>query len=392
MKKIALNIIALGALVLGVSSCDQKSEPIDNMVFIGEAVSSPDAEIVLGQTGEVSTTAVSISMAQKATEDTKVTLALSQDVLDGYNKRHSTEYAIIPTEYVEFPTEVVIPEGASSTSIQVKVTSFDGEKGVEYAAPIMIAKAEGEQVSQGSSSFVITFGKFLTQAAPGFISSNAMKVPWPEQVDLDNLTLEWWARVTNTAGNGGFSINNQAMFSFEANKEIYVRYGDLTYGSGKYNFLQIKTLGIDANYDSGDPAENPLKWGEWIHWAHTYDSAAGECVLYQNGVEVCRVTAPSTTFNITGLSMCSAGSYHRDVIEMAQVRLWKTTRTAAQIAKNYKKEVKYTDPNLVFYFPMNEGSGSVLHDVTGNGHDITIGSNDNGGNSEAKSWNTYTFQ
>jgi hypothetical protein len=56
------------------------------------------------------------------------------------------------------------------------------------------------------------------------------------------------------------------------------------------------------------------------------------------------------------------------------------------------KEVKYTDPNLVFYLPMNEGSGSVLNDVTGNGHNVTIGSASNGSDPNVKSWQTYTFQ
>ncbi|MDE5685364.1 MAG: hypothetical protein K2I26_02275, partial [Paramuribaculum sp.] len=123
----------------------------------------------------------------------------------------------------------------------------------------------------------------------------------------------------------------------------------------------------------------------------TYDAGSGDVILYMNGVEVNRNNGGAgKVFNITGLSMCSAGSYHRDVIELAQVRLWKTTRTAAQIAKYMKKEVKYNDPNLVFYLPMNEGSGSVLHDVTGNGHDVTIGSN-GGSNDQAHSWTEYTF-
>lgn len=390
MKKIAFNIFAIGALAFGLASCDQKSEPIDNMVYVGEAVSDDGSEIALGQTGEVASTKITVSMAQPAAVDTKVMVALDQKTLDKYNGRNETEYALVPAEYVEFEGEAVIPQGSSTVDIPVKITSFDGEAGVEYAAPFKIVSAAGQEISQGSGTYVLTLGKKLTQFAPGFISSNAMTVPFPEEIELDNLTLEWWARCTNTRGTGGFSINNQAMFSFEANAEIYIRYGDLTYGSGKYNFLQIKTLGIDANYDSGDPSNNPLKWGEWIHWAHTYDKAAGECVLYQNGVEVCRVTAPSTTFKITGLTMCGAGSYHRDVIEMAQVRLWKTTRSATQIQKNYKKAVKYTDPNLVFYLPMDEGTGSNLADVTGNGHDVTIG--DKGGNGTPQSWTEYTFE
>lgn len=396
MKKIAFNIFAIGFAAVALCSCDSKNEPIDNMVYINEAVTGSANEIMLGQTGEVTSTKISVRMAQKALVDTKINLAIDGSVLDTYNRRNDTEFALIPAQYIEMPTEVILPAGSSSVEVPVTITSFDGEKGIDYAAPIRVTAADGQTISEGSGSFIVTFGKLLVQKAPGFISSNAMKMNFAdgETVELPQLTLEWWARCTNTSGTGGFSINNQAMFSFQANYELYIRFGDIVYtvnGRNAYNFLQIKTLGIDANYDSGDPNKNPLKWGEWIHFAHTYDSATGDVKLYQNGVQVnAKNGGAGKVFNVTGLTMCSAGSYHRDVIELAQVRLWKTCRTPAQIQKFYRKEVKYNDPNLVFYLPMNEGSGSMLNDVTGNGHDVVIGSN--GSNAEAKSWNEYTFQ
>ena len=191
------------------------------------------------------------------------------------------------------------------------------------------------------------------------------------------------------------------MFSFAANKELYIRFGDIVYvdqntGRNMFNFLQIKTMGIDANYDSGDPNKNPLKWGEWIHFAHTYDAATGDVVLYMNGKEVNRNNGGAgTVFKFTGCSMFGAGSnYHRDVIEMCQLRMWKTTRSAAQIAKNMKKEVKYNDPDLLFYFPMNEGEGEVLNDVTGNGFGLSFGSGYTDGTpkKEAYSWTEYTWE
>jgi hypothetical protein len=191
------------------------------------------------------------------------------------------------------------------------------------------------------------------------------------------------------------------MFSFAANKELYIRFGDIVYvdqntGRNMYNFLQIKTMGIDANYDSGDPNKNPLKWGEWIHFAHTYDAATGDVVLYMNGKEVNRNNGGAgTVFNFTGCSMFGSGrTYFKDIIEMCQLRMWKTTRTAAQIAKNMKKEVKYDDPNLLFYFPMNEGEGEELHDVTGNGFGLSFGSGYTDGTprKQAYSWTEYTWE
>ena len=402
MKKLAFNIFALGMMVASFTACENaKNDVIDNMIYISEAASSSAGEIILGKTGEVSTGVVTVRAGHIATNDIKVQIALDPSVLTAYNKRNDVEFSVIPDEHIALPSEVVIPTGASQVEVPFTVTSFDGEKGVEYAAPIKVVSAEDIPVSTGSGAYIITFGKPLIQKAPGFSYNSKMNMVWPQQVDLTNFTLEWWARCTNKNGNGGFSVNNQAMFSFSANKELYIRFGDVVYvdkntGRNLYNFLQIKTMGIDANYDTGDPNENPLKWGEWIHFAHTYDAATGDVVLYMNGKEVNRNNGGAgTVFSFTGCSMFGSGStYFKDIVEMCQVRMWKTTRTAAQIAKNMKKEVKYNDPNLLFYFPMNEGEGSELIDVTGNGFGMSIGSGYTDGTpkTEAYSWNEYTWE
>ena len=403
MKKLVLNIFALGIFATSFTACeDAQYDVIDNMIYISEAASASAGEIILGKTGEIATGVVTVKAGRVAESDIKVQIGLDNAALASYNNRNDVEFAVIPAEYISLPSEVVIPAGASQVEVPFSVTSFDGEKGVEYAAPIKVISATDTPVSTGSSAYIITFGKPLVQKAPGFVYNNKMNMVWPKQVDLANFTLEWWVRCTNTSGTGGFSVNNQAMFSFVANKELYIRFGDIVYTDAVqtwknlYNFLQIKTMGIDANYDSGDPNKNPLKWGEWIHFAHTYDAATGDVVLYMNGKEVNRNNGGAgTVFNFTGCSMFGAGSnYHRDVIEMCQLRMWKTTRSAAQIAKNMKKEVKYNDPDLLFYFPMNEGEGEVLTDVTGNGFGLSFGSGYTDGTprKQAYSWKEYTWE
>ena len=403
MKKLVLNIFALGIFATSFTACeDAQYDVIDNMIYISEAASASAGEIILGKTGEVATGVVTVKAGRVAESDIKVQIGLDKTALASYNNRNDVEFAVIPAEYITLPSEVTIPAGASQVEVPFSVTSFDGEKGVEYAAPIAVMSATDTPVSTGSSAYIITFGKPLVQKAPGFVYNNKMNMVWPKQVDLANFTLEWWVRCTNTSGTGGFSVNNQAMFSFAANKELYIRFGDIVYVDQNqtwrnlYNFLQIKTMGIDANYDSGDPNKNPLKWGEWIHFAHTYDAATGDVVLYMNGKEVNRNNGGAgTVFNFTGCSMFGAGStYHRDVIEMCQLRMWKTTRTPAQIAKNMKKEVKYNDPDLLFYFPMSEGEGEVLTDVTGNGFGLSFGSGYTDGTprKQAYSWTEYTWE
>lgn len=403
MKKLVFNIFALGIFATTFTACeDAKNDVIDNMIYISEAASASAGEIILGKTGEVSTGVVTVRSGRVAESNIKVQIALDDAVLKNYNSRNDVEFTIIPSEYITLPSSVEIPAGSSQVEVPFTVTSFDGEKGVEYAAPIKVVAANGIPVSEGSGAYIYTFGKPLIQKAPGFYYDSKMNMVWPEQVDLTNFTLEWWARCTNTYGTGGFSVNNQAMFSFAANKELYIRFGDIVYvdqntGRNMYNFLQIKTMGIDANYDSGDPNKNPLKWGEWIHFAHTYDAATGDVVLYMNGKEVNRNNGGAgTVFNFTGCSMFGSGStYFKDIIEMCQLRMWKTTRTPAQIAKNMKKEVKYNDPDLLFYFPMNEGEGATeLIDVTGNGFGLSFGSGYTDGTprTQAYSWTEYTWE
>jgi hypothetical protein len=397
MKKLAFNILSLGLLAVCATACDPENDVIDNRVYISEASTDHLSSVTLGEEGSVTATTVTVRLAQKLSHDVTVRLALDESKLSAYNDRNDTEYQMIPAEYVSMPATATIAAGETMTIVPIEFTSFTGESGIDYAAPIAITGADGVEVTGSSSSYIFSFDKVLQQTVPQFYYANSMKMDWDAPVDLPQLTLEWWARCVNPRGNGGFTVNNQALFSFQANAELYIRFGDVVYtvnGRNAYNFLQIKTLGIDANYDSGDPNVTPLEWGKWYHFAHTYDSSTGKVTLYVNGEERnSSSVAPGTVMTVTGLNMiCSGSTYFKDYVQMAQVRLWKTVRSASQISKNMNKEVKYTDPNLVFYLPMNEGSGSVLHDVTGNGHNVTIGSADNGSDANVKSWQTYTFE
>ena len=99
---------------------------------------------------------------------------------------------------------------------------------------------------------------------------------------------------------------------------------------------------------------------------------------------------------IDKFQMCSSDSYFPNEAEMCQVRLWRTTRSAVQVAKNMSAEVDPSSPDLVMYLPMNEGFGAtMLNDVTGNGHNCYIGNltgeGGNGVGTEALTWTEYTF-
>ena len=106
------------------------------------------------------------------------------------------------------------------------------------------------------------------------------------------------------------------------------------------------------------------------------------------------MTSVGTPMLINRFHMISSGrSYFYDDCELCQVRLWKVTRSANQIRKNMYAEVEYTNKDLLLYYPMNEGDGAtILHDVTGNGHDIEVGNMyPENANRTKVTWKSYLF-
>lgn len=402
MKKIALNILSIGVLAAAFTSCDDaKNDVIENRVYIAEATASPLKDIIMGDEGTVMSAPVTVRLAKAMPSDVSVKLEFNQAYLDAYNKRNQTTYEMVPAEYVAFPEQVTIKAGEISSVVPVQITVFKGEGGVDYALSLGITDVKGIDATTSTNNFIYALSAPLKQYVPTFRYDNGCRLQ-PADTDwglrLKNYTLEWWVRVTGSYNDAnGYSVNNQAIFANGANPELYIRFGDLVYsqgGSYKNNFLQVKTMG--GQFDSGDPTKNAgLESGAWYHFALSYDAASGISTLYKNGQQLSQLTtAAGVEMPIDHLNMFDSGSqYFRDKVQMAQVRLWSVTRTPDQISNFMRKEVKYNDPDLVFYLPMNEGEGAtILKDVTGNGHDMHIGQGGSNGNrNTAHAWAEYDF-
>ena len=50
--------------------------------------------------------------------------------------------------------------------------------------------------------------------------------------------------------------------------------------------------------------------------------------------------------------------------KLADLRVWKKARTAAEIQANFSQRLAYNEPDLVAYWPLNKGSGTVAYDTT----------------------------
>ena len=355
-------------LAASFTSCDDaKNDVIENRLYVQEAITEPITDVLMGEPGTIVSAPITIRVAKPVDHEIKVKLDYDQSNLDKYNNMNQTLYEMIPSEYVSFPSEVVLAAGETSFIVPCQITTFKGEAGVDYALSLGVKSVEGMDLESSTSAFIYALSTPLKQAVPSFQYDNGCRLQ-PADTDwgvvLPNYTVEFWARVTGRYSvTGGYSVNNQAVFANGENEpyNIYARFGDAIYGS-VYNYYQIKTCG--AQFDSGNPTEgnNGLQSGEWYHWAWTYDAATGTTLLYKNGKEISRlVTAAGIEIPINHINMFDSSSqYFRDNVEMAQLRVWTVTRTPEQISKFMRKEVKYNDSNLLLYLPMNEGAGAEV--------------------------------
>jgi hypothetical protein len=308
---------------------------------------------------------VTVRLAKKVDNDVKVEVALDSILLKQFNSTNSTNYLLVPEgnfQWVDNKKTVTIPAGEISATLKVHVDNFD-TKGKRYALPIVLSGvAQGDvEKSVSQSGFVYVIAKPLITSVPVMKAVDNIGVraapttPWG--ITTPQWSMEMWVRMS------AYSRNNQCIF--DNREEIYIRFGD---ANAPYNYLQIKFLD-----DGGKQTARDLVGGVWYHWAFVYDGSV--LTLYRNGEEDFKVEYPPVPGGLVHFNelwwISSGPAYFPDQCAMSQLRLWKTAISQTQIKNNMYYEIDPDNPDLIGYWPMNEGSGNVFKDVTGNGHDAT---------------------
>lgn len=179
-----------------------------------------------------------------------------------------------------------------------------------------------------------------------------------------SFTFETWVRAeaANTwsrlfdFGNGSPSYNIWAGFNFNTGKimlEVF-KYPGNSYGKRKL---------ITTN------EELPLN--KWIHVAVVYDENNKRGYIYWDGVlkaaDVMDLSAEPDivrTNNYIAKSNWDQDEYFKGY--MRDIRIWNTAQSQLQIQNNMNRRLNGNEAGLVLYYPVAEGSGVVLHDLTGN--------------------------
>lgn len=390
MKTIKLGFFGLVTALCLWSCEDAKFSALtgedDIYVYLADASSNKLIDdLILGD--ETTNFPVNVRLNRAANHDVTVHFALFDDeMLADLNKKVNNSFKCIPAEYIEFPESVVIQEGQVSGVLNLSCKKFN-MGGDKYAIPYYIASAEGASIAPTSSRFALSTTAEIGETRCWAIRSgkqDAMRLEPKSSgwgLSLSQFTLEWWVKQER------MSTNNQALFWMGSDAGgIYARFGDVDKKNGwtsYYNYLQVKLPGKDQGFDTGDPwvEDKGLSSNIWYHFAVCFDgNDDGMFTLYMNGEpvtdadgKVMRHTCGLTQFTIDKMDFADA-SLRNSHSYMCQVRLWKKVRTQAELQKYMYVEPQYTDPDLEFYLPMNEGEGKDIHDVTGHGHDGVVGS------------------
>jgi hypothetical protein len=129
--------------------------------------------------------------------------------------------------------------------------------------------------------------------------------------------------------------------------------------------------GTGSNYYLS--AQGVLETNRWLHLVASVD-ASGNATLYKNGVPVASGTLPlpnsvNRTSNYIGRSNFATDAFFDG--QLSEVRLYNRALSAAEVALLYAGTAP-SDTGLVGYWPLNEGSGTLAYDQSGNGHTGTI--------------------
>lgn len=362
MKRIYLSgifAVIFAVIFFGCDNADYSTK--DNSVYIADAASSSKSTTVFIETTGADVNII-VRLAKKMERDIEVSLKLNPTLLEEYNELNSTEYELLSNYKFPENAKVTIPAGDISAGYRIHIDNFDTQ-GKNYALPIELGEVitGGVDMSVTQSKFIYLLAKPLIVSVPVMTGTSGMIETLPEEdwgIGVSQWSLECWVRMS------AFSKNNQAIFNLgSGDHEIYIRFGD---ANGPYNYLQVKTLGGQVE-TARDFVPNT-----WYHLAFVYDGTT--FTIYRNGEQDVKFDPPSPKggeVRINFVQMISSGSYFPDKCGMSQVRLWNVARTPNQIKNNMFFAINPENPDLIAYWPMDEGTGLTFTDITGNNHTAT---------------------
>lgn len=367
MKTINIYIIFL-CLVATFYSCsgEDKFDPDKNyLLFTGTDV-NPVVGFRLDDTP--STQYITTSTTRKLDKDIVVTYEINNDALTEYNEKNKTNYLPVPESSLKLSTtnDTINAGKAASNGIGVQITSTEEwVEGRIYVVPVSIKSVTGEDVEVMNSSKTI----FLRISRKIMFSS----------LDVSNANL--YSEYLFEKSKEGFSAIDLPQYTCEI--KVYLtedapnRIRRLcNWGGQGQNMLRFGEEGMHRNQlqwvcPAGSvPSKTLFAPNRWYTISLTFDGS--KYTMYVDGVKDNEIIGSSpfkfAKFEI-GMSWAGYTSSQRINGRIAEVKLWNHALVTSEIQLGMCGLDPKTE-GLVGYWKMDETSGHIFHDATGNGLDM----------------------
>lgn len=186
-----------------------------------------------------------------------------------------------------------------------------------------------------------------------------------------DMTVEFWINPDSFGGGRVFSFSGEVATDGEPDNSLYELY--ITTG-GNVQWVQEKEGGTDAS-----PAvftSTGITVDTWSHVALTRDAAAQTVTLYVNGSAVGSPLSypdhPTGGENGELFLGVNGAMQHFFDGQIADFRVWNDVRTPAEISAGLSHELVGGEQGLAGYWPLSEGGGNVVHDLSPNAADGDI--------------------
>ena len=195
----------------------------------------------------------------------------------------------------------------------------------------------------------------------------------------NTFTVEFWVNPSPQAQDNIPNINYlYAGVDYSPPYAIFPLYGGLATTGHANMGVAVGVNGITVFQHAANYLPAVLDWrgnvSGWTHVAVVYNN--GIPSLYVNGALATTATTTSYTGSKPSVSPSynfGGGSYGWMPGNIDEVRIWNVARTPSQIAAAYSQGLAASDvAGLAGYWPMDGTSGSIIHDVSCNGHDAAL--------------------
>ena len=366
-----MSVVATGSLIL--SGCNAEGDGFDydrNGLLMTGTENTPLQKFVVEDVP--SSYPITVSSTKKVSADVDLTVAIDTTLVSKYNETNGTNYFAIPDGAVKLnASELKIKAGeAISSATDVEMVSTDNfVTGRTYLIPVTIKSAKGgtDDVIEASRTLYLRVSRILNFYALENNSSASSNFVFDDskRVDLAKYTIEF--KVYPTSLGTGIASDNQI-------QRVLAVEGKNEENANMFRFGESGT------------ARNCLQWilpggrafsktlfgnNRWYLITCTYDG--NDYVMYVDGVKDAQASSPGKVmpFQRFELGMSWAGYPSGQFFHgrMCEIRVWNRVLSPSEI-QGGMAGVDPKSNGLLAYWKMDQASGPIIKDVTGNGYDM----------------------